>query len=714
MSEGEPGDSRRAGGPARRKRVVLSLASALSIALSACASIDQPSAPVAVAPVAAPRTTGGAPASPERKRLMEAFGGVYYAPATEAFLNGVLVKLAPAPVSSGQPYRVTLLNSPVVNAFALPSGDIFITRGLVALADDTSEIAAVMAHEIAHVTARHAAQRAEFEKTAALFMRVNSQVLEQARAPDEVAARSKLSIARFSRQQEFEADKIGIKTIGDAGYDPYGAARFLTALGEWSALSASITGAKSADRPDMMATHPSTPERVAQAAAEARQFGSPGVGETGRNAYLAAIDGLLFGDDPSQGVVRGTSFIHPKLGFAFEAPEGFTLENQSAALIGVGEAGGEALRLDSIPIAEFHHRRQRDRLGLDRRSQDNLGRDDADRRPRRGDRGRARRKVELPSRRGAPEWAALSTDFRRAHALSRRRRPVSRLARVVSLDERAGFGACRCAENQDRRGVERRYAGVDGRADVLPAEFARSIPDLERPGAGRAFGRGSALQDHCGMTSEAAPAGARPALSGRIVVATHNAGKLGEMRALLSRHGIDAVGAAELHLIEPEETGLTFQDNAALKARSAARVAGVAALADNSGLCVDALGGAPGIYSARWGGETRDFAAAMARVERELRAIGAPEPRRAHFISVLALAWPDGRVETFEGRVDGDLAFPPRGTAGFGYDPIFRPDGHARTFGEMSAEEKRGLPADGSLALSHRARAFQKLAPRDM
>ena len=260
-------------------------------------------------------------------------------------------KLAPAPVASGQPYHVTLLNSPVVNAFALPSGDLFVTRGLVALADDTSEIAAVMAHEIAHVTARHAARRAEFEKTTALFMRVNSQVLDHWQAPDEVEARSKLSIARFSRQQEFEADQIGIKNISKAGYDPYGAARFLTALGEWSALNASIKGAGSADRPDMMATHPSTPERVAQAVAEARQFGAPGIGEAGRNAYLAAIDGLAFGDDPSQGVVRGTSFIHPKLGFAFEAPEGFTLENQSAALIGVGEAGGQALRLDSIPIA---------------------------------------------------------------------------------------------------------------------------------------------------------------------------------------------------------------------------------------------------------------------------------------------------------------------------------------------------------------------------
>ena len=352
MSEAEPGSMTRPAAPLRRKRLFLSLAGALALGVASCAAIDQPTAPADVAHVAAPRTAGGAPANPERKRLMEAFGGVYYAPATEAFLNGVLTKLAPAPASSGLPYHVTLLNSPVVNAFALPSGDIFVTRGLLALANDSSEIAAVMAHEIAHVTARHAAQRAEFEKTAALFMRVNSQVLDHSQAPDEVEARSKLSIARFSRQQEFEADQIGIKTTGNAGYDPHGAASFLTALGEWSALNASITGARSADRPDMMATHPSTPERIAQAVAEARKFGAPGIGVTGGNAYLAAIDGLAFGDDPLQGVVRGALFIHPKLGFAFDAPEGFTLENQSAALIGVGEAGSEALRLDSLPIPD--------------------------------------------------------------------------------------------------------------------------------------------------------------------------------------------------------------------------------------------------------------------------------------------------------------------------------------------------------------------------
>jgi XTP/dITP diphosphohydrolase len=199
-------------------------------------------------------------------------------------------------------------------------------------------------------------------------------------------------------------------------------------------------------------------------------------------------------------------------------------------------------------------------------------------------------------------------------------------------------------------------------------------------------------------------------LVGRLVAATHNQGKLAEIHDLLAPHGVDVVGAGDLGLPEPEETGDSFTANAVLKARAGARGASLPALADDSGLCVAALDDAPGIYSARWAGEGRDFAGAMARIERELLGRGAPPPWRAHFVSVLALAWPDDHVEIFEGRVDGRLVFPPRGTAGFGYDPIFIPDGHARSFGEMSAVEKHGMPSDGSLALSHRARAFQKLA----
>jgi predicted Zn-dependent protease len=349
---GEPDNLGREVAFRRRRCMLVALVAGLALGLAACASIDPPPAPANVVPTPAPRPVLAERINPERKRLVDAFGGVYSAPATQAYLDGVLAKIAPPSGAEGPSYRVTVLNSPIVNAFSLPSGDIFVTRGLVALAEDTSEIAAVMAHEIGHITARHAAQRAEFEKTTALFSHVNSQLLAQRQAQDEVEARSKLAIARFSREQEFAADQIGIRTIARAGYDPYGAARFLAALGEWSAFRASVSGAGSANRPDMMATHPSTPERVAQATETARQFEQPGTGETGRNAYLAAIDGLAFGDDPSQGVVRDNAFIHPKLGFVFQAPDGFTLDNQAAALIGVGETGGEALRLDSIAIPE--------------------------------------------------------------------------------------------------------------------------------------------------------------------------------------------------------------------------------------------------------------------------------------------------------------------------------------------------------------------------
>lgn len=201
-------------------------------------------------------------------------------------------------------------------------------------------------------------------------------------------------------------------------------------------------------------------------------------------------------------------------------------------------------------------------------------------------------------------------------------------------------------------------------------------------------------------------------LTGRLIIATHNGGKLREMRELMAPYGIDCVSAGELGLPEPEETGVTFMENALIKARAAAEAANLPALADDSGLCVAALDGAPGIYSARWAGESKDFTAAMALVEEKAKAAGAltPDKRGAWFISALAVVWPDGHAEEFEGRIDGLLVDPPRGTAGFGYDPCFLPEGHERTFGEMTSEEKHGIPADGSRALSHRARAFQMLA----
>jgi XTP/dITP diphosphohydrolase len=200
-------------------------------------------------------------------------------------------------------------------------------------------------------------------------------------------------------------------------------------------------------------------------------------------------------------------------------------------------------------------------------------------------------------------------------------------------------------------------------------------------------------------------------IEGKLVIATHNPGKLAEMRELLAPHGIEAVSAGDLGLDEPEETGKTFIANARIKAIAAARAAGLPAFADDSGLVVDALDGAPGIYSARWAGPNKDFNDAMSRIERLLQERGATaaEKRGAHFVSALCVAWPDDHLEEVEARADGTLVWPPRGTAGFGYDPMFQPDGYTRTFGEMTSIEKHGLPPLG-LGLSHRARAFVKLA----
>ena len=200
-------------------------------------------------------------------------------------------------------------------------------------------------------------------------------------------------------------------------------------------------------------------------------------------------------------------------------------------------------------------------------------------------------------------------------------------------------------------------------------------------------------------------------ITGQLVIATHNPGKLAEMRELLAPYGIEAVSAGELGLDEPDETGDSFRANAQIKAAAAAKSSQLPAFADDSGLAVDALDGAPGIFSARWAGPNKDFAAAMAQVERLLQERGAKTPaqRRAHFVSALCVAWPDGHLEEVEARVEGTLVWPPRGTAGFGYDPAFLPDGHSRTFGEMTSIEKHGLPPLG-LGLSHRARAFVKLA----
>ncbi|MEW9616905.1 RdgB/HAM1 family non-canonical purine NTP pyrophosphatase [Shinella sp. S4-D37] len=198
-----------------------------------------------------------------------------------------------------------------------------------------------------------------------------------------------------------------------------------------------------------------------------------------------------------------------------------------------------------------------------------------------------------------------------------------------------------------------------------------------------------------------------------IVVASHNAGKIREIEDLIGPFGFSAKSAAELKFEEPDETGTTFEENATIKALASARASGLPALSDDSGLVIDALDGAPGVYTANWAERedgTRDFVMAMEKVEKALADRGAAEARdrTARFVSVLCLAWPDGHTELFRGEVEGHVVWPPRGTQGFGYDPVFQPEGYATTFGEMSAEEKHGWRPGDAAALSHRARAFKR------
>lgn len=287
----------------------------------------------------------------EHQRLLAAFGGEYRAPRARAALEEVVARLAKAGEGQIGAYEITILNSPAVNAFALPNGRLYVTRGLLALANDTAEIASVLAHEIAHVTARHAVERAERELESALVSQVVSQVLKDPAQGAAVQAGSKLSLARFSRQQELTADEISVRNISRAGYDPYGASRFLAALGRNTAFrSSGQNQSPDEKRLDMLSSHPQTPERIAAVTSAARQIGAPGIGERDAGRWLSAIDGIAYGDDPRDGVVRGRRYLNSALRIGFSAPEGFGLEAARDMVIGVSANGAQALRFDSVTL----------------------------------------------------------------------------------------------------------------------------------------------------------------------------------------------------------------------------------------------------------------------------------------------------------------------------------------------------------------------------
>jgi predicted Zn-dependent protease len=285
----------------------------------------------------------------EHERILASYGGAYDDPKLEALITKVVDRLVAASDRPDQAYKVTILNSGAVNAFALPTGQLYVTRGLVALASDTSELSSVLSHEMAHVLSKHAAIREDQARQAAIVARV---VTDMSNDPDVTAftlAKNKLTMASFSRNQEFEADDIGIGISAHAHFDPYGASRFLTSMERNADLKAGKTSLDPRAQ-DFLSSHPATPERVQRAQAAAQQYQSAENTERDREDYLSAIDNIVYGEDPSEGFVRGRRFLHPKLGFTFTAPENFTLDNTAQAVIGVREGGSQAMRFDVVRV----------------------------------------------------------------------------------------------------------------------------------------------------------------------------------------------------------------------------------------------------------------------------------------------------------------------------------------------------------------------------
>jgi predicted Zn-dependent protease len=324
-----------------------------TLLLAGCAGLDiSTPAPDAQATVSSFEDNLTPTQRKEHERLVASYGGAYNDPELQALIQDVTTRLVAASERPDLKYRVTILNSPAINAFALPNGSLYVTRGLLALANDTAELASVLSHEMAHVIANHAAIREDQMKQAVLVSRVISDVVNDADLGALALAKSRMSLASFSRAQELEADAIGVGISARAGFDPYGASRFLTAMGKQAALRSSGIGqSATADASDFLASHPATPERISIAIANAREYASPDKpGERDRKLYLSALDGVIYGDDPKEGFVRGRRFFHPKLGFTFTAPDTFTLENTSQAVLGATPTGREALRLDAVRV----------------------------------------------------------------------------------------------------------------------------------------------------------------------------------------------------------------------------------------------------------------------------------------------------------------------------------------------------------------------------
>lgn len=282
----------------------------------------------------------------ENPKIIASYGGIYNDRPAEIMVFSIVSRLLSAADQPNSKFTVTILDSPVVNAFALPGGYVYVTRGLLALANDQSELAAVLAHEISHVILKHAQARTNRIKTTALVDKVVTGVFGADPSTDQSANKAQLSLAAFSQAQELAADKEGILIAGKAGFDPHAAARFLGAMGRF----AQYTSGTADQGADFLSSHPSTPDRIQKATEIARSFfGAPGIGEQNRPDYMAAIDGMVYGNSPQQGVIRGQRFIHPGLKFTFSVPAGYNLQLSNGAVVGVA-GDGEAVRFDSAQV----------------------------------------------------------------------------------------------------------------------------------------------------------------------------------------------------------------------------------------------------------------------------------------------------------------------------------------------------------------------------
>src|SRR5215472_6324286 len=317
----------------------------MALAITGCASL--PGRQILL-PDLPKNVEASSPSVREHQRVLSAYGGPYEDPKLHAKLASIVNRLVAASERPDLSYKITILNSPAVNAFALPNGQLYVTRGLLGLANDSAEFASVMSHEMAHVIARHAATREEQARKTELIGNVND-LLGDPQVGAMALARSKIALASFSRSQEFEADAIGVGIAARAGFDPLGASRLLASMGRNAELRAAIHGGDPRSL-DFLSSHPATPERVKNAAVTAHQFATAST-ERDKAAYLASINGMIYGEDPVDGFVRGRRFLHPKLGFTFMAPEGFVLDNTAQAVLGMKEGAGQALRLDVVKVS---------------------------------------------------------------------------------------------------------------------------------------------------------------------------------------------------------------------------------------------------------------------------------------------------------------------------------------------------------------------------